>query len=222
MTEVDYDSVTLAALLSSRLCHDLINPVGAIGSGLEVLEDAATDPAMRDAALDLIRTGGEKSVALLKFARLAYGAAGGYGAHIALDEAESALRELFRWTKAELVWTLAPGTAPKEAVKAILILAQSAADCVPRGGVVTVSGAPSAFTIEAAGARTFLNEELAAALRAAPPDLKPKFTPPYVAGLLARTQGGEADVTLEEGRIIFTVRIPDAAQEGRHARNTAA
>ncbi len=199
----ELDAVTLSALLSSRLCHDLINPVGAIGSGLEVLDDSAMDPAMRDAALDLIRTGGGKSIALLKFARLAYGAAGGFGAEIPLEEAEAALREIFKWTKAELVWRLRLGLAPKDQVKAILILGYAASDCVPRGGVVTISGAPEAFRIETKGVRTILNAELVAALSGDATDLKPKFAPAYLAGLLARQAGGSIRAEMDGEAILF-------------------
>jgi histidine phosphotransferase ChpT len=212
---VELDAVALSALLASRLCHDLINPVGAIGSGLEVLDDSAMDPAMRDAALDLIRTGGGKSIALLKFARLAYGAAGGFGAEIPLEEAEAALREIFKWTKAELVWRLRLGLAPKEQVKAILILGYAAADCVPRGGTVTISGAPQSFVIEARGARTILNAELVTALGGDATDLKPKFAPAYLAGLLARQTGGAISAELQNETILFSAEF--AAVEPRAA-----
>lgn len=200
----ELDAVTLSALLASRLCHDLINPVGAIGSGLEVLDDSAMDPAMRDAAIDLIRTGGGKSIALLKFARLAYGAAGGFGAEIPLEEAEAALREMFKWTKAELVWRLRLGLAPKDQVKAILILGYAASDCVPRGGTVVIAGTPNAFTIETTGVRTILNAELNAALSGEAADLKPKFAPAYLAGLLARDGGGAISAELDKDKIVFS------------------
>lgn len=203
----ELDSVTLSALLASRLCHDLINPVGAIGSGLEVLDDSAMDPSMREAALDLIRTGGGKSIALLKFARLAYGSSGGFGAEIPLEEAEAALREIFKWTKAELVWRVRLGLAPKDQVKAILILGYAAADCVPRGGTVTIAGAPDDFTIETRGTRTILNTELVAALAGDTTDLKPKFAPAFLAGLLARRSGGAIGAVMEGDTILFTARF---------------
>ena len=107
------DALSLSALLSSRVCHDLINPVGAIGSGLDVLEDPDTDASMRDAALDLVRSGAHKAIALLSYARLAYGAAGGYGAEISLDDAEKALRGVFDLVKPELDWRIGKGLSPK-------------------------------------------------------------------------------------------------------------
>ncbi|MEM9015067.1 MAG: hypothetical protein AAGB02_08160, partial [Pseudomonadota bacterium] len=66
----DVDAIALSAFLSSKVCHDLINPVGAVSSGLEVLDDAEMDQTMQDAAMDLIRTGASKAIALLTYARL--------------------------------------------------------------------------------------------------------------------------------------------------------
>lgn len=195
------DPVALSSLLASRVCHDLINPVGALGSGLDVLEDGDLDPAMREAALDLIGSGGKKSIALLKFARLAYGAAGGFGAQIAMEEAEGALREIFRWSKAELAWSAPPGLASKEAVKIALILAQAAMDCVPRGGKVAVVVERNACTVEATGPRAMLNADLAAALAGEVADLKPKFAPAYIAGLIARETGGGIEAGIEGEKV---------------------
>jgi histidine phosphotransferase ChpT len=197
------DPVSLSALLASRLCHDLINPVGALGSGLEVLDDETMDQVMRDAALDLIRSSGHKSIALLKYARLAYGAAGGFGAELPMEEAEAVLRELYNWCKAELVWKVAPGLAPKEHVKAVLILAHAAADCAPRGGEVTVTGEGGDFRIEAVGPRIILQDDLIAALRGECEDLKPKFAPAYVAGLLAREAGGVVGAALDGEKVVM-------------------
>ncbi|GAB4530547.1 MAG: histidine phosphotransferase family protein [Amphiplicatus sp.] len=197
------DPVALSSLIASRVCHDLINPVGAIGSGLDVLDDASMDQAMREAALDLVRSGGEKAVSILKFARLAYGVAGGYGAEIALEEAEALLRDIFRWSKAALEWRLKPGLVSKEKAKTLLMLTQAAADCAPRGGTVTVSGGGDAFLIEAVGPRLILHDEFRAALAGDARDLKPKFAPAYLAGLMARESGGGivADMTDEKATI---------------------
>jgi histidine phosphotransferase ChpT len=201
------DPVALCGLLASRLCHDLINPVGALGSGLEVLDDPDMDHAMKEAALDLIRSGGEKSITLLKYARLAYGAGGGRGAELPMEEAEAMLRELFKWTKATLDWRLAPGHVSKEKVKTVLILTHAAADSIPRGGTVAVTGGGDYFRIEAQGPKTYLPEDLTAALAGACADLKPKFAPAYIAGLLARESGGEISAVLDGDRVIMRAKF---------------
>lgn len=204
------DPVTLSALLASRVCHDLINPVGALGSGLEVLGDQDMDPAMKEAALDLIKSGGQKSVALLKFARLAYGAAGGFGAEIPMDEAGAALREIYNWCKADLDWRVDAENAPKEAVKAIMILAHAAADCVPRGGKVAVTGGGGNYAITASGPRTLLQEDLVRAADGDAEELKPKFAPAYIAGIMARSAGGDINIALDGEQVEIDIRFSAA------------
>jgi histidine phosphotransferase ChpT len=145
------DALSLSALLCSRLCHDLINPVGALEAGLDALDSPETDPALREAALDLVRSGAKKAVALLSFARLAYGVAGGYGAEISLKEAKKALEDVFELLAPELHWRLDEGMASKDYVKTLLILSTTAADCIPRGGAVAVDGDDQKLVIDASG-----------------------------------------------------------------------
>src|SRR6478609_6345439 len=94
MAVLALDSLDLAALLCSRVCHDVISPVGAIVNGLEVLEED-NDPSMRDFALDLIRKSAKQASARLQFARLAFGAAGSAGAAIDLADAEAVAKGMF-------------------------------------------------------------------------------------------------------------------------------
>lgn len=201
------DALGLSALLSSRVCHDLINPVGAIGSGLDVLDDPEMDESMRGAALDLIRSGATKALALLSYARLAYGAAGGFGAVISMDDARDALTGLYDTVKPELVWEMAGGMAPKENVKAILILANAAADCVPRGGVVTIAGNVDAFTITATGKRIYLQDDLVKSLNGEARDLTPKFTPTLIAAQMIVASGGAVDVAADDEKAVISVRF---------------
>ncbi|PQA89438.1 histidine phosphotransferase family protein [Hyphococcus luteus] len=197
------DSLALAALLSSRVCHDLINPVGALRSGLEVLEDPSMEGAMRDAAMDLVRDGAQKAVALLSYARLAYGAAGGFGAQISLEDAQKALSDLFAVTKAELDWRIETGLAAKENVKVLMVLAYAAADCVPRGGVVTIEGDIQNFTITTTGKKVLLNDDLVRALGGDANDLTPKYTPALIASQLVASRGGAIRVERAEDVVTF-------------------
>ncbi|MEM9705071.1 MAG: histidine phosphotransferase family protein [Pseudomonadota bacterium] len=204
------DPFQIAALLASRLCHDLVNPVGALGSGLEVLEDTSADEGLRDAALELIKTGGEKSVALLKFARLAYGASGGRGAELPLEEAGQTMAEVFRWVKPSLEWRISPRHAKKEKVKTVMILTNFAADCVPRGGQVSVQSVDGGYKIEATGPRALLQDDLVAALAGGLDPQKPKFTPAYVAGMLTRSAGGTVTAErVSDEAVAFTVQYAE-------------
>lgn len=202
------DAPTLSALLASRLCHDLINPVGALGSGLEVLDEDGVDEGMRDAALELIRTGGAKSISLLKYARLAYGASGGRGVEIPMEEAGEILSDLYQWSKADLVWSAPAGQEPKDIAKSVMILTHYASECVPRGGTVTVEKGDREYRIEADGKRALLQDDLTAALKGDSNEIKPKFAPAYLVGLLMRGVGGSASVgRVCDEKIAFSVRF---------------
>lgn len=153
MAAVTLDSLDLSALLCSRVCHDVISPVGAIVNGLEVLE-AEDDASMRDFALDLIRKSARQASARLQFARLAFGAAGSAGASIDLGDAEQVARGMFEGdSKTSLTWSGPRLLLPKNKVKLLLNLVVLATGAIPRGGTieVTVQGEPTAFTLVCKG-----------------------------------------------------------------------
>jgi histidine phosphotransferase ChpT len=131
------DALDLAALLCSRVCHDVISPVGAITNGLEVLEDEDTEE-MRAFALDLIKKSARQASAKLQFARLAFGAAGSAGAEIDLGDAEAVARGILEGDKVTLSWIGERRTMPKNLVKLLLNLLLVAVATVPRGGRVAV------------------------------------------------------------------------------------
>ncbi len=199
----DPDALALSALLSSRVCHDLINPVGAVGSGLEVLDDPSMDGVMRDAAMDLIHAGAKKAIALLSYARLAYGAAGGFGAQISLEDARQALEGVYETQKADLEWNLGADLAPKENVKVLLILAYAAADCVPRGGTVSLTGDISNFIITATGKKLYLNDDLVRSMRGDASGIAPKFTPALIAARMIAATGGAMSVDMTDDVVTF-------------------
>src|SRR6202167_3687241 len=137
MTTLVLESVDLAALLCSRVCHDVISPVGAIVNGLEVLEDE-DDPAMREVAIELIKKSAHSASARLQFCRLAFGAAGSVGASIDHRGAESVARGLIVNDRTSLAWNPARQFAPKNKVKLLLNLCLIALTTIPRGGTVAV------------------------------------------------------------------------------------
>ena len=154
MTErVELDALDLAALLCSRVCHDIISPVGAIINGLEVLDEDKTEE-MRDFAFGLIRRSAAQASAKLQFARLAFGAAGSAGAEIDLGDAEKVARGYIGGEKAEFSWEAPRVLMPKNLVKLLLNLILLANAAVPRGGSikVTVEGhAPPRFVLRSSG-----------------------------------------------------------------------
>jgi histidine phosphotransferase ChpT len=131
------EPLDLAALLCSRVCHDVISPVGAIVNGLEVLEEDK-DESMREFALDLIRKSAHTASARLQFCRLAFGAAGSAGAAIDTGDAEKVARGLIADDRTTLIWEAPRAYMPKNKVKLALNLCLIAAACIPRGGVMHV------------------------------------------------------------------------------------
>jgi histidine phosphotransferase ChpT len=127
----------LAALISSKICHDVIGPVGAIYNGLEIL-DEDDDAQTKDYALDVIRNVTEQASARLQFARFAFGAAGSAGAQIDLTTAEQISRGLIGKGKHKLSWRGAPGHMAKDKVKLLLNLIANAITALPRGGDIDV------------------------------------------------------------------------------------
>lgn len=171
MTVFALDALDLAALLCSRVCHDVISPVGAIVNGLEVLEDEK-DAEMRGFALDLIKKSAETASARLQFCRLAFGAAGSAGASIDTGDAEKVARGLLAGQRTQLEWHVARALMPKNKVKLILNLCLIAAASIPRGGVITVatSGAeePIRLAVSARGQNAKLANHVPHLLAGAP------------------------------------------------------
>lgn len=205
-------ALDLAALLCSRVCHDVISPVGAIVNGLEVLEDEDSAD-MREVALDLIAKSARQASARLQFTRLAFGAAGSAGATIDLGDAESVVRGMMEDQRTRIEWTLPRELQPKNRVKLLLNLSLLAGTTIPRGGVITASapagGASVGFVLTTAGA--------SARIPAALPDLTAGRVPadgldahaiqPYYAGLLAR-ECGLAIAFSQDGDTITLSALP--------------
>src|SRR3569832_1958030 len=154
MTAVAIDSLDLAALLCSRVCHDLISPVGAIVNGLEVLDDE-NDEETKTFALDLIKKSAGTASAKLQFCRIAFGAAGSAGAQIDSGDAVKVARGFLQDDKTKLDWQLPRLLVPKNRVKLLLNMLLVAGQAIPRGG--KLAGAPSGdgesmgFTVSATG-----------------------------------------------------------------------
>jgi len=142
------NAIDLASLLCSRLCHDLLSPVGAMNNGIELLADEQ-DPQMRERCLELLTESARASANKLKFFRLAFGAGGGFGDDIDTREARSALDGLYGPEKRiELGWVVAGDRLPKGAVKLLLNLAMIAGDALVRGGRLDVGVERSETSIE--------------------------------------------------------------------------
>lgn len=160
--------VDFASLLCSRLCHDLLSPVGALNNGLELLADEH-DPEMRQRCLDLLNESARTSANKLKFFRLAFGAAGGFGDKVDTREARTAIEGLFgEGGKVAIGWMIEEGALPKPAVKVLLNLALIAGDALVRGGQLDIGAEEQDGKVEivvrAEGPRLILDQELRSTL----------------------------------------------------------
>ncbi|MGD9770045.1 MAG: histidine phosphotransferase ChpT [Pseudolabrys sp.] len=181
-------ALDLAALLCSRVCHDLISPVGAIVNGLEVLEEEK-DEETKQFALDLIKKSARTASAKLQFCRIAFGAAGSAGAQIDTGDAETITRGFLEDEKTKIEWSVPRALLPKNRVKLLLNMMLIAAQAIPRGGKMVVAGEGEGFSVICTGT----NAKVPAAI---PPLLTAELNPeqpvdahkiqPFYAGLLAK------------------------------------
>ena len=191
--EATIGDLELAALISSRICHDVISPVGAIANGLEML-DEEQDESMREQTMDLIRKSARQASAKLQFARLAFGAAGSAGAEIDLRDAERVARDFVQGGKHILSWQGPPVTLPKNKVKLLLNLLALGVVALPRGGTVNVEikgeGPEVAFRVLAQGEPARLSEQVTGLLAGANGMvLDAHSIQPYYAGRVAAAAG---------------------------------
>jgi histidine phosphotransferase ChpT len=210
MTAVAIDSLDLAALLCSRVCHDLISPVGAIVNGLEVLDDE-NDEETKTFALDLIKKSAGTASAKLQFCRIAFGAAGSAGAQIDSGDAEKVARGFLEDEKTKLDWQLPRLLLPKNRVKLLLNMLLVAGQAIPRGGQLGVKpvgeGETMGFTVTASGtnAKVPPNAILLSG-EAGEEALDAHRIQPFYAGMLAKACGLTASAALEGDAVVITAK----------------
>ncbi len=202
------DALELAALLCSRVCHDLISPVGAIVNGLEVLDDDPK-PEDREFALELIRKSAKTASARLQFCRLAFGAAGSAGAQIDLGDAQTMARGHLEDAKTTIAWNLPRVLLPKNRVKLLLNMMVIAQQTIPRGGVLTVDpvgeGEAFGFRVTAAGLNARMPQSIADMLSSgASSSIDAHAVQPYYTRLLAGACGLKVVLAPEGEAIVVT------------------
>jgi histidine phosphotransferase ChpT len=200
----------LAALLCSRVCHDVISPVGAIANGLELMDDPDIDADMKKTALDMVKSSAKTATAKLKFCRIAFGASGSAGALIDLSEAGEVAKGFIGDEKAKLEWNVPRENRPKQEVKLLLNMLLMAIAGIPRGGVITVAVAGREFSIHAKGERAKINEALAGALNgtAELASLDARLVQPYYARLLAHAAGLELSMHMSAEDTVAVIAKP--------------
>jgi histidine phosphotransferase ChpT len=208
-------STDLAALLCSRLCHDLLSPVGALSNGLELLADEK-DPEMRKRCFELLEQSAQISTDKLKFFRLAYGAAGGFGDEVPAQEPKELIAALVRANeRIELQWAVTEADLPKPAVKVLLNLAAIAIDALVRGGTLAVGAerrdGATEIAVRASGPRVAFDANIGKALEGtlAADELSGRTAPAHMIRLLAEELGGGVQYALSGEALVMGAVLPD-------------
>lgn len=206
-------AVEFASLLCSRLCHDLMSPVGAMTNGLELLADE-DDPEMRAQVLQLLADSARASADRLKFFRLAFGAGGGFGDAIDAGEVKAAVEGLVRGNaRIQLGWMVETASLSKPAAKILLNLAMIAVDALVRGGRLDIGAEGGEVVVRAEGARLVLDAEVRGVLAGGGGETA--VTSRTSAAWLTRRLAGEAGGTLaladgEPGVLVLAATLPAA------------
>jgi histidine phosphotransferase ChpT len=212
------DDLDLSAVLASRICHDLVGPVGAIGNGLELLAEE-DDPEMRQQALDLLAHSAGQATRRLTFYRLAFGASGGADVAVPLAEARSAAEQWLAGSRVRLDWPDASADPAvdltKPQLRLLLNLLIVGSEALPRGGTLQVAvadGATVRLTVRAEGPGARVAPGLDSALEGATTaaELSPKMLPAHLAARLTAAHGGRLTYAGGAGELVL-----EATQPGR-------
>ncbi len=211
MSGTSIEALDLAALLCSRVCHDLISPVGAIVNGLEVLAEEK-DEETKTFALDLIKKSAGTASAKLQFCRIAFGAAGSAGAQIDLGDAEKVSRGFIEDEKTKLAWNLPRALLAKNRVKLLLNMLLIAGQAIPRGGRLTVdpigSGDTMGFKVIAAGTNAKIPPAIPPLLAGETGDsaVDAHRIQPFYASLLAKDCGVKAAMVMDGETVVVSAQ----------------
>lgn len=210
---------SLSALLCARICHDLISPVGALGTAIEILDDP-DNVEMHEDALNLVRMSSRQASAKLKFLRLAFGASGSAPGVIPTADVTQLSNNMFADSKPDLVWNIDSDGIDKDHARILLNLIMLAVQAAPRGGTVTISrhgqtdGAE--FVLVSEGPKVRLNPAVEKAISGKAPEdgFDGRSIQPLYASLLTRDIGGtiaaSADETDQGFLITFKANFPAA------------
>ena len=207
--------IDLAALLCSRLCHDMLSPVGAFANGLELLA-TETDPAMRQNCIELLEQSAHISTNKLKFFRLAFGAAGGFGDRVPVEEPRELIAALAADKgRIEVEWALADANLAKPAVKVLLNFAQIAVDALVRGGTLVVGAerrdGNCEIVVRATGPKIAFDQTIGHAIEGTlnASELSSRTAAAHMIHLLAVEAGGGLQYMLGDDALVLGAVLPE-------------
>ena len=208
------EALELASLLCSRLCHDMLSPVGALSNGLELLAEEK-DPAMRERCFELLEQSAKTSADKLKFFRLAFGAAGGFGENVPVAEPKALIAALVgNKDRLALSFAIASDVLPKPAVKTMLNLALIAIEALVRGGTLDIAaevrGGATEIAVRATGPRIAFDPVVGKALegKLLPGELASRNAPAAMLASLAKALGGQIQFALTDEALVMGAVLP--------------
>ena len=211
----DSNPTDLAAMLCSRLCHDMLSPVGALSNGLELLA-METDPEMRNSVMELLEQSATISTNKLKFFRLAFGAAGGFGDRVDVAEPRSLIEALVAdKSKIEINWAIETANLSKPSVKVLLNFAQIAIDALVRGGTLDVGAevrdGNCEIVVRATGPKIAFDETIGKAIEGSLPssELSSRTAAAHMIALLAEESGGGLQYARTDEALVLGAVLPE-------------
>jgi len=201
-------------LMASKICHDLISPIGAVNNGIEFMEDMGAE--VDEEIANLIAFSAQQASAKLQAFRMAYGMGGSDG-HIKVSDVHKIIESIVSAEKKVVQdWDpstkIAPELPPKAFCKILISTLLLAMECLPKGGALCVeSGDDGVVHVTAkgpsAGLRTGFSEALALDMEQSA--LTPTVTHAYITGLLARHYDYKLKVEKPaEDTVIFYMELP--------------
>ncbi len=207
-------SLDLASMLCSRLCHDLLSPVGAMANGLELLAEER-DGEMRGRIVELLEQSAKTSADKLKFFRLAFGAAGGFGELVPTAEPRSLVEALAANNRRITVtWNVSAPALPKPAVKVLLNLSLFGIEALVRGGNLEIGAemreGSTEIAVRASGAKIAFDETVGRALDGTLPDseLSSRTAPAALIRKLAENLGGGLQYARTDDSLVMGAVLP--------------
>jgi len=203
----------LAALLCARICHDLVSPVAALSTALEVLDDESNRD-MHEDALDLVRLSSKQAAGKLTFLRLAFGAGGSAPGIISAEELKSHVDGMYDGGKAKIQWGDCDDGIEKSAARILLNLVMLAVQSVPRGGTITINARQADSMMEldlvANGPKARLDPAIEKTLGGRAPDdsFDGRTIQPFYTGMMVRELGGQVTAMVDGETVSFSAKIP--------------
>lgn len=198
----------LAALLCARICHDLVSPVGALGTAIEILDDE-DNVDMHEDAMSLVKSSSRQAAAKLKFLRLAFGAGGSAPGIIAVEEIRSLISDMFKDAKPEIIFDFHEDGIDKERARILLNMTMLGVQAVPRGGEVRIATTEDALSVTSTGPRARLDETVDNALKGRSPEhgFDGRSIQPFYTSMMTREAGGQLTAGIKDETVTFEAQF---------------